>query len=105
MDKPKFFDYWNPDKQLECLLKSIGIGVKMKDLNENIPAEQNKQKDIMRLTPRPLSAAERDNMDLIKQTGRDFYNFVDKLGSNRELSLAKTKIEEAVMWAVKGITG
>jgi len=38
--------------------------------------------------------------------GLEFINAVDKIGLNRrELSLAKTKIEEAVMWAVKGITG
>lgn len=29
---------------------------------------------------------------------------IEGLGNSRELSLAKTKIEEAVMWAVKHIT-
>ena len=32
------------------------------------------------------------------------FTAIDVIGSSRELSLAKTKIEEAVMWAVKHIT-
>jgi hypothetical protein len=35
----------------------------------------------------------------------EFHNYIEALGQSRELSLAKTKIEEAVMWAVKHITG
>lgn len=31
-------------------------------------------------------------------------NLIDSIGQSRELSLAKTKIEEAVMWAVKHVT-
>ena len=45
-----------------------------------------------------------DQMLLIKSLGFEFYNYLDSLPPSRETSLAKTKIEEAVMWAVKGIT-
>lgn len=33
-----------------------------------------------------------------------FHQLCDSMGQSRELSLAKTKIEEAVMWAVKHLT-
>ena len=37
----------------------------------------------------------------IKQEGERFIDMMNQLGQSRELSLAKTKIEEAVMWATK----
>ena len=40
----------------------------------------------------------------IKDIGQEFLDLLDTLPLNRELALAKTKIEEAVMWAVKGVT-
>ncbi len=40
----------------------------------------------------------------IKDAGAAFLKLVDGIGPSREMSLAKTKIEEAVMWAVKHIT-
>jgi len=33
-----------------------------------------------------------------------FHEHLDAIGTGREISLAKTKMEEAVMWAVKAIT-
>jgi hypothetical protein len=58
----------------------------------------------MRHAYRVLSDAEKANMQAIKDQGLAFHDFVASLGNSRELSLAKTKIEEAVMWAVKHIT-
>jgi hypothetical protein len=58
----------------------------------------------MRHQYRVLSDAEKANMQKIKDMGLDFHEFVSGLGNSRELSVAKTKIEEAVMWAVKHIT-
>lgn len=58
----------------------------------------------MRHAYRVLSDAEKANMLAIKDMGLVFHNMVDGMGSSREISLAKTKIEEAVMWAVKSIT-
>jgi hypothetical protein len=58
----------------------------------------------MRHAYRVLSDAEKANMVAIKDMGLTFYDLVDGMGQGRELSLAKTKIEEAVMWAVKYIT-
>ena len=39
----------------------------------------------------------------VKDLGLEMYKLLDHIGSSRELSLAKTKVEEAVMWAVKHI--
>jgi hypothetical protein len=53
---------------------------------------------------RVLSEDEKALMVDVKDIGAAFLNIVDGIGASRELSLAKTKIEEAVMWAVKHIT-
>lgn len=58
----------------------------------------------MRHAYRVLSDAEKANMQTIKDQGLAFHDFIACLGNSRELSLAKTKVEEAVMWAVKHIT-
>lgn len=58
----------------------------------------------MRHAYRVLSDADKANMTSIKDMGLVFHDIVDGLGQSREVSLAKTKIEEAVMWAVKHIT-
>ena len=60
--------------------------------------------NIMRHDYRELSEARRSQMKAIKDMGLDFWRMLDAIGASRELSLAKTKIEEAVMWAVKHIT-
>lgn len=53
---------------------------------------------------RVLSDEEKAQMTKIKDMGLEFIEYIDSLGSSREFSLAKTKIEEAVMWSVKSIT-
>lgn len=60
--------------------------------------------NVMRHSYRVLSEPEKAAMQKIKDDGLAFHNFLDSLGNSRELSIAKTKIEEAVMWAVKHIT-
>lgn len=60
--------------------------------------------NVMRHAYRVLSDEEKGQMQKIKDMGADFYAECDKIGQSRELSLAKTKIEEAVMWAVKHVT-
>jgi len=58
----------------------------------------------MRHQYRVLNDAEKQNMQKVKDMGLEFHNFIAGLGNSREVSLAKTKVEEAVMWAVKHIT-
>jgi len=58
----------------------------------------------MRPAYRTLSHAEKENIEQVKSAGAAYHDFIASLGNSREISLAKTKIEEAVMWAVKHIT-
>ena len=60
--------------------------------------------NVMRHEYRVLSDAEKHAMKTIKDMGLEFYLTCDAIGGSRELSIAKTKAEEAVMWAVKHIT-
>lgn len=61
---------------------------------------------------RVLTENEKIDMAAIKDAGADFLDRLDTIASHyppdeaplRELALARTKLEEAVMWAVKGIT-
>jgi hypothetical protein len=60
--------------------------------------------NVMRHQYRALTDTEKDQMANIKNIGLSFHEYCDFVGGSRELSLAKTKIEEAVMWAVKHVT-
>lgn len=60
--------------------------------------------NVMRHGYRVLSDAEKEQMQRLKDDGLAFWELIDSIGQSRELSLAKTKVEEAVMWAVKHVT-
>lgn len=53
---------------------------------------------------RILTETEKRQVLAVKDMGLELVELCDMIGSSRELSLAKTKIEEAVMWAVRHIT-
>lgn len=61
--------------------------------------------NVMRHQYRVLSDAEKAQMQAIKDKGLELHEIIKGIGASRELSLAATKTEEAVMWAVKHITG
>ena len=61
--------------------------------------------NVMRHNYRVLSDDEKTQMQEIKDLGLELHDALDGIGSSREISLAKTKVEESVMWAVKHITG
>lgn len=60
--------------------------------------------NVVRHEYRVLTDDEKAAMKRIKDIGREFLDLIHVTGTSRELSLAKTKVEEAVMWAVKHIT-
>lgn len=60
--------------------------------------------NVMRHEYRVLNDVEKMHMKLLKDKGLEMFELCKNIGSSRELSLAQTKIEEAVMWAVKHIT-
>ncbi|AHE55994.1 DUF7681 family protein [Sphingomonas sanxanigenens] len=53
---------------------------------------------------RVLSEREKAQMVAIKDAGAALLALIEQTGSSRELSIARTKTEEAVMWAVKHVT-
>jgi hypothetical protein len=69
--------------------------------------------NVMRHEYRKLSDVEKAQMQRAKDVGHEFLMLLSAIGgtdpsggrqASRELSLAQTKIEEAVMWAVKHVT-
>ena len=56
------------------------------------------------LTYRPLSTDERERMYCVKEKGQEFLDLLDTFGRSEEMTQAKVRLEEAVMWAVKHIT-
>lgn len=59
---------------------------------------------VFRQQYRELNAYEKAQVNEIKDVADVLYELFSQLNSSRESSLAKTKLEEAVMWAVKHIT-
>jgi hypothetical protein len=65
----------------------------------------NNDPNVMRHQYRVLSEPEKVVMVRLKDIGLNFLDSIDDIvPEGRERSLAKTKVEEAVMWAVKGLT-
>lgn len=60
--------------------------------------------NVMRHQYRVLDEDEKAQMLAIKDAGLNFYNLLRSIGDSRELALAATRVEEAVMWATKHIT-
>lgn len=60
--------------------------------------------NVMRHQYRVLTDAEKQTMQAVKDKGLELHDLIESIGASRELSLAKTKTEEAVMWAVKHLT-
>lgn len=48
-----------------------------------------------------MSLVEKRKMELqgVNNLGKTFSEYIESIGQSRELSLAKTRIEEAIMWA------
>jgi hypothetical protein len=67
-------------------------------------SDERTANNVMRHEYRVLSDAEKAQMLAIKDKGLELHSLIESVGQSRELSLAKTKTEEAVMWAVKHIT-
>ena len=64
----------------------------------------NNDPNVMRHNYRVLTEAEKLQMQQIKDMGLAMHEFLMGIGMSRELSLARTRLEEAVMWSVKHIT-
>ena len=60
--------------------------------------------NVMRHEYRVLSDDEKNMMQSIKDKGLELHELIESIGQSRELSIAKTKTEEAFMWAVNHLT-
>lgn len=60
--------------------------------------------NVMRHGYRVLSDDEKRIMQEIKDDGLALWEKIEAIGNSRELSIAKTKLEEAVMWTIKHVT-
>ncbi|MDX0973550.1 hypothetical protein GOL21_28170 [Sinorhizobium medicae] len=67
-------------------------------------SDQRTVNNAVRHTYRVLTDAEKAQMVAIKDKGAELLALIEACGQSRELSIARTKTEEAVMWAVKHIT-
>jgi phosphoribosylaminoimidazole-succinocarboxamide synthase len=67
-------------------------------------SDERTRNNVMRHEYRVLNDTEKQQMQALKDKALELYQLIDGMGSSRELSLARTKTEEAVMWAVKHIT-
>ena len=70
----------------------------------NSTSDERTVNNVMRHQYRVLTDAEKQQMQAIKDKGLELHNLIESIGQSRELSLAKTKTEEAVMWAIKSIS-
>lgn len=75
-------------------------------MNEIIDSESDDRtaNNSVRHQYRVLTDSEKRQMIELKDIGAAFIAKCDEIGQSREMSLAKTNAEQAVMWAVKSIT-
>ncbi len=80
--------------------------VDMQTLKEHVAStsDQRTVNNVMRHAYRVLSDTEKAQMQALKDKGLELHALIESIGKSRELSIALTKTEEAVMWAVKHIT-
>lgn len=75
-------------------------------MNEYVKSEDDGRtvNNAVRHKYRVLSDAEKAQMVELKDIGTAFLEKCDEIGESREMSIAKTNAEQAVMWAVKHVT-
>lgn len=75
-------------------------------MTDRVNSESNDRtaNNAVRHTYRILTDAEKQQMVDLKDIGAAFIAKCQEVGGSRELSIAITKAEEAVMWAVKHVT-
>jgi hypothetical protein len=78
----------------------------MAETSETYPSTEDRrtENNTLRHAYRVLSEEEKLRVEQLKGAGQVFLDLTTEIGNSRELSLAKTKIEEAVFWAVKHVT-
>ena len=78
--------------------------MKIQETKVDSTSDDRTVNNVMRHAYRVLTEFEKQQMRSLKDKGLELHELIGTIGESRELSLAKTKVEEAVMWAVKHIT-
>ncbi len=74
---------------------------RVSDSHQLTPGEE-----LFRSRYRQLSDAEIATHDVIKKTAAELWNAIEAgVPEGRDKALAKTKLQESIMWAVRGLTG
>ena len=68
-------------------------------------SDERTQNNTFRQQYRKLTDLETMQVEEIKAKAEALLQAIDAPRPGREMSLAKTRLEECVMWAIKGITG
>lgn len=92
---PEWSGRWNAEHEDETMTEQTAIAS---------TSDQRTANNAMRHTYRLLSDEEKARMQAIKDKGQELLDLINECGQSRELSIARTKTEEAVMWAVKHVT-
>lgn len=72
-------------------------------LSEKSMNIKNIERDLFALEKKELTKQQEHNIHRVKEHAQHMLIILSKLKPSRELSLAKTKLEECVMWATKSI--
>lgn len=67
-------------------------------------SDQRTVNNVMRHQYRVLTDDEKAQMQALKDKGLELHALIESIGTSRELYLAQTRVEEAIMWAVKHLT-
>lgn len=102
--KPK--EYYSVDEAVAGLVESFKKATATVEASSDARTVNSTDANgnVMRHSYRVLTELEKIAMQAVKDKGLEFYNLIASLGEGRELSIAKTKIEEAVMWGTKFLT-
>ena len=118
----KCLDFWEENADLKPNQKVLALGEREGGMSlyfalkghEVICSDYNPMPDTTKVMHAEYGVADKISyqkidMKAIKDGGAEFHRIIETVeshypASSRELSLAKTKIEEAVMWAVKHVT-
>lgn len=73
-------------------------------MRKTFTREYSDESNVMRHEYKQLSEDDQAKIKAVKDKGLEFWELVNSLGNSRELSKAKTEIEDAVMWATKHLT-
>ena len=99
------FDDWMDEQEDEAVIERIREKTNATtDTYVKSTSDERTVNNTMRSSYRVLNDDEKQAVDDIKVMGTVFVEYLENLGGSRENSIARTKMEEAVMWAVRGIT-